>query len=373
MSKSVSVCRNDLLPALSFATQIVEKRNTIPILSSVLLRAANGQLSITATDLDMEAHSACACEGEASIATTLAASNLHDILRKLPDGCMVKLEGEDKGWTISSGRASFKLPCLPADDFPLMSIGEYDHSFSIPAQHLKTMLEGVRHAISVEETRYYLNGAYLHPAPDHSEMIAVATDGHRLARIPVELPEGAADFTPGILPRKALGVFLKALPDAGDVQLSIAAGRIQLEIENGPTITTKLIDGTFPDYVRVIPRENGNHYLVDRVALQNAVDRVITISGDKGRAIRLICTDGEIRLEANNPDAGTGEETIEAERQSGDDVTIGFNGKYCLDLMQSLSCEKLIIELGDAGAPALVRPVTNADHEPSFVLMPMRI
>ncbi len=369
----ITVAREALLPALALATRVIERRNTIPVLSNVMLKASGGSLTVSATDLDAEMTTRCACSGDAAW-TTLPASNLHDIVRKLPEGCEVALTDEGASWTVAGGRARFKLHCLPPADMPLMSDAEFPHSFAIPAASLSVMLDTVRHAISSEETRYYLNGVYLHPIEDGeaAQLIAVTTDGHRLARHPLPLPEGAIGAAAVIVPRKTVELISKLLPEKGDVMLSISETRISVVLENGTSLTSKLIDGSYPDYRRVVPTANPNRFLVDRAALSAAVDRVTTISSSRGSAVKFAFGD-ELVLAATNPDAGSAEETVPVERIAGDSVETGFNGRYCFDMLAAIGSENIVFELGDAGSPALVRPQDGDDTRPSFVLMPMRV
>ena len=359
------LAREALLPALELAHKIVERKNTIPILTNVLLRAQEGTLRVTATDLDMEVTSACPCEG-GDAATTLPAGNLYEIVRKLPEGSTVTLASDKNHWTVSAGRSRFRLRSLPADDFALMSEGSYDVEFTMPASALAEMLATVAHAISSEETRYYLNGPYFHADEDAGQLLAVATDGHRLARFPMPLPDQAAGLPAVIIPRKASTLFAK-LSGKGDVTLSVSSTRIRLTLENGTTLTSKLIDGTYPDYRRVLPVGNANRFLVDRAALKAAVDRVTTISAGRGSAVKFAFAEGEVRLTAVNPDAGDAEETVAAEMLGGDPVEIGINGRYALDLLEAIVADAIQIDLRDPGSPMLVRP-RDGDEQ-----MPMRV
>ncbi|MGS1093074.1 DNA polymerase III subunit beta [Aquamicrobium terrae] len=370
-ASTIVIGREALLPALALVSRVVERRNTIPILSNILLAADMGTLTLTTTDLDMEMTTARPCQlaGKA-ISTTLPAAHLHDIVRKLPEGCEVQLSGDEQAWTISGGRSRFQISCLPASDFPAMTRADLTATFTLPVEVLKHMIETVRFAISTEETRYYLNGIHWHVG-ENGTLIAVATDGHRLARHVSVLPE-AADFPGIIVPRKTVDSILKMLPEKGSVTVGIAPTRIVVTLEDGTVLVSKLIDGTYPDYQRVVPQGNQNRYIVDRAALLAAVDRVSTIS-TTGRAIRFNFGDGELALTAHNPDAGTGEDAIPVVMEAGQPVEIGFNGRYCLDLLNATQAENLLVELGDAGAPARLLPQDAGDNPPYFVLMPMRV
>ena len=380
---AITIGREALLPALALAVRVVERRNTIPILSNVLIRANDGRLAITGTDLDAEivVSRKCAIEGGAA-EVTLPANNLHDIVRKLPEGCEVRIAGsadakDDGGmWTISAGRSRFRLPSLPASDFHELSAGEFTCSFDMESATLKAMLETVRFAISSEETRYYLNGIHWHEdeVDGAAVLIAVATDGHRLAKSTLPLPDGAAGLPAIIIPRKTVELVLKMLPDKGPVRLDVSDVKFRISMggdETGVTLVSKLIDGTFPDYKRVVPAGNPNRYTLARAPLADAIDRVLTVSTGKGNAVKYAFAGDGLTVTAHSPDAGSAEDQIEIAGTDGDPVEIGFNGKYCLDLLSAAGGDEVIFELGDAGAPALVRPAQGG--ETLFVLMPMRI
>lgn len=370
-ASTIAIGREALLPALALVSRVVERRNTIPILANVLLAADKGTITLTATDLDMEMTTARPCQlaGKA-ISTTLPAAHLHDIVRKLPEGCEVQLTGDEQTWTIAGGRSKFRISCLPASDFPAMTRADLIATFTLPVETLKRLFETVRFAISTEETRYYLNGIHLHVL-ESGTMVAVATDGHRLARHTAPLPE-AVDFPGIIVPRKTVDSILRMAPDKGEVTIGIAPTRIVVTLEDGTVLVSKLIDGTYPDYQRVIPQGNANRFIIDRAAFLAAVDRVSTIM-PAGRAIRFSFGDGELALTAHNPDAGNGEDSVPLVMEAGQPVEIGFNGRYCLDLLNATQAENLLFELGDAGDPARVVPQDAGDVPPYFVLMPMRV
>lgn len=375
---AITIGREALLPALALAVRVVERRTTIPVLSNVLIRAGDGRLTITGTDLDAEiaVSRKCAIEGAAEV--TLPANNLHDIVRKLPEGCEVKLAGDtgDGMWTISAGRSRFRLPFLPASDFHELSAGEFACGFDMEAATLKTMLETVRFAISTEETRYYLNGIHWHEdeVDGAAKLIAVATDGHRLAKSVLPLPDGATGLPAIIIPRKTVELVLKMLPEKGPVRVDVSDVKLRLTMggeESGVSLVSKLIDGTFPDYKRVVPGGNPNRYTVTRGPLADAIDRVLTVSTGKGNAVKYAFAGDGLTVTAHSPDAGSAEDQVEIAGVEGDPVEIGFNGKYCLDLLAAAGGDAVIFELGDAGAPALVRRAQGGDT--LFVLMPMRI
>ena len=275
----VTIERSVLLKALGHVHRIVERRNTIPILANVLIEAKDGKLALKSTDLDLEASEQVSADVAQNGATTVPAHVIYDIVRKLPDGAQASLEttGDAGQLVLRSGRSRFTLQALPASDFPDLTSGEFSHQFALPAAELKRLIENTQFAISTEETRYYLNGIYLHTVDvAGSPMLrAVATDGHRLARVEAPAPEGSAGIPGIIVPRKAVNEVQKLLEDLSQdvtVEISTAKARFQF---GDVVLTTKLIDGTFPDYARVIPTGNDKRLVVDKEPFEKAVDRVV--------------------------------------------------------------------------------------------------
>jgi DNA polymerase III subunit beta len=370
----VTIERAALLKALSHIHRIVERRNTIPILSNVLIEAKDGQLELKATDLDLEATEVAPADVAVAGATTVSAHIFHDIVRKLADGAQVSLEiAPDTGQLLlRSGRSRFHLQCLPASDFPDLTTGEFAHKFDLPAVELRRLIDNAQFAISTEETRYYLNGIYFHTADsDGTTMLrAVATDGHRLARIEAPAPAGAVGMPGVIAPRKAVGEILKLLEDpTKDVTIEISQVKARFRFGD-VTLTTKLIDGTFPDYNRVIPLHNDKRLTVDKEQFQKAVDRVSTISSERGRAIKLSIGDGRMTLSVNNPDSGSASEEIEVDYDS-TPMDIGFNSRYLLDIAQQLAGDTALIKLADPGSPTIIMDREGA--QALYVLMPLRV
>ncbi len=381
----LAIERAALLKALQHVTSVVERRVTIPILSNVYVAAREGVLRLKATDLDIEVSETIAATTDAPGETTVSAHMLHDIVRKLPEGTQVTLAMDESGGhvNLSAGPARFQLACLPGTDFPDIASDEMTHRFSLPASALRKMIERTRFAISTEETRYYLNGIYFHTiTTDGGEKLcAVATDGHRLAKTEYPLPEGAKGMPGVIIPRKTVAEVFKLLGDrSAPVQVELSGAKIRFvfdasaeEEAAGPesvVLTSKLIDGTFPDYGRVIPLNNDKAMTVDRNAFAAATDRVSTLSSEKGRAVKLNIADNKLVLSVNNPDAGSAEEDIPVEYQ-GDPLEIGFNARYLLDICAQIESDKAVFRLADASAPTLV---TDASDEAAlYVLMPMRV
>ena len=370
----VTIERAALLKALGHIHRIVERRNTIPILSNVLIEAKDGQLELKATDLDLEATEIAPADVAVAGATTVSAHIFHDIVRKLADGAQVSLE-IDPGTgqlLLRSGRSRFFLQCLPAADFPDLTTGEFAHRFELPAVELKRLIDNAQFAISTEETRYYLNGIYFHVAESNGQSMlrAVATDGHRLARIEAPAPAGALGMPGVIAPRKAVGEILKLLEDPSkDVTVEISQVKARFRFGE-VTLTTKLIDGTFPDYNRVIPAHNDKRLTVDKDQFQKAVDRVSTISSDRGRAIKLSIADNRMTLSVNNPDSGSASEEIEVDYDS-PAMDIGFNSRYLLEIAQQLGGDTALIKLADPGSPTIIMDREGA--QALYVLMPLRV
>ena len=370
----VTLERSNLLKSLNHVHRVVERRNTIPILSNVLLSATDASLQLKATDLDLEVTESTAATVEQAGATTVPAHLLYDIVRKLPDGAEVMLKVDESGnsMTVMSGRSSFRLQCLPQVDFPELSAGTFTHVFRLPSDHLKGLIEKTQFAISTEETRYYLNGIYFHTHEDGGKLTlrSVATDGHRLARADVEAPSGSEGMPGIIIPRKTVSE-LQKLVDAPDVQVTTELSDTKIRFTIGSVIlTSKLIDGTFPDYQRVIPTGNDKQLVIDRQAFAQAVDRVSTISSERGRAVKLSISSGQVTLTVNNPDSGSATEEIVADYDA-DPIEIGFNAKYLLDVAAQLSGGEARFMLADAGSPTLIHDTSDAHA--LYVLMPMRV
>ena len=370
----VTLERAALLRSLSHVHRVVERRTTIPILSNVLLRAESGALRLKATDLDLEVTETVPAEVATPGATTLPAHTLYEIVRKLPDGAQVSLEtaGESGQLLLKSGRSRFTLQSLPESDYPDISTGVMTHAFTLAAADLKKLIEKTQFAISNEETRYYLNGIYLHAADveGHAMLRAVATDGHRLARVETPAPQGATGMPGVIVPRKAVAEALKLVDEAAeDVKVDLSAQKIRFDF-GAVVLTTKLIDGTFPDYARVIPTGNDKRLVVERKEFERAVDRVSTISSERGRAVKLALADGRLTLSVSNPDAGTAIEEVEVDYDS-TPLEIGFNARYLLDIAAQLESDTALFKLADAGSPTVVQDRDGAAA--LYVLMPMRV
>ncbi|WP_208437235.1 DNA polymerase III subunit beta [Bartonella taylorii] len=371
----ITVDRSQFLKSLGRVHRVVERRNTVPILSNVLIDAENGSVQLKATDLDLEITESFIANIEQAGAITVPAHLLYDIVRKLPDGSEILLsvdENQANTMSVVSGRAHFQLQCLPKIDFPESLPGQFGYRFSLSALRLKHLLDCTQFAISTEETRYYLNGIYFHVVNDGIlKLRLVATDGHRLAQVDMEAPSGV-DGMPGvIIPRKAVGELQKLLSEEIDGDMCVELSETKIRFSVGSVVfTSKLIDGTFPDYQRVIPLGNDKKLIVNRQDFSSAVDRVSTISSDRGRAVKLTIEHGQLKLVVNNPDSGSAEDQLAADYTS-DPFEIGFNSRYLLDIAGQFSSDEMVFMLSDAVAPALIRD--NDDADALYVLMPIRV
>ncbi len=370
----ISIERASLLKAVSQAQSVVERRNTIPILANVLIEAEGETVQFRATDLDIEVVDKTAAMVERAGATTVSATTLHEIVRKLPDGALVTLtdDGASGRLTVEAGRSNFSLATLPREDFPVMASSEYQSNFSAPAGMLRRLFDKSKFAISTEETRYYLNGVYMHVSDGEGGKVlrCVATDGHRLARIDADLPEGAAEMPGVIVPRKTVGEMRKLLDD-DEMQIAVSVSETKVRFATPDiTLTSKVIDGTFPDYTRVIPQGNTRKLEVDAAEFAQAVDRVATVSSERSRAVKLQLDVDKLVLSVNAPDSGAAEEEL-AVAYDDEALEIGFNAKYLLEIASQVDRENAVFMFNSAGDPTLMRE--GSDTSAVYVVMPMRV
>jgi len=368
----LTIDRNALMRALSHVQAVVERRNTIPILSNVLLAAEGDRLSLTATDLDIEASDAAEAKVKKAGSITAPAQTLFDVVRKLPEGAEISLELAEGRLSISAGRSRFALPTLPAADFQTMAREAAPTKFTMEAAELRRLINKTRFAISTEETRYYLNGIYLHHAKGAAGPVlrAVATDGHRLALADTEAPKGSNTLKGVIVPRKAVAEAYRLLED-GPEAVTVEASDSKIVFRIGEAVlTSKLIDGSFPDYQRVIPKDNAKVLTVDNKAFAAAVDRVATVSAERSRSVKLSLAAGKLTLAVSHSETGQGTEELEADYDS-EPMEIGFNAKYLLDVAQQIESEDTRIEFNDAASPA--RVLDAKDTGAQYVLMPLRV
>jgi DNA polymerase III subunit beta len=361
--------RATLLKSLSHVQSVVERRNTIPILSNVLIEAReDGSIRLMATDLDLQVDESIQANVATAGATTVSAHTLFDIVRKLPDGSQVEINAAEGKMQLSAGRARFNLSTLPRDDFPVIAEGDLPTRFELPAATLRQIIDKTRFAISTEETRYYLMGIFLHVADD--ALKAAATDGHRLARVTVAKPDGADGMPDVIVPRKCVAELRKLLDELeGTVEVSMSPTKIRFGLGSA-VLTSKLIDGTFPDYNRVIPTGNDKLLKLDPKSFAQGVDRVSTIASEKTRAVKMNVDRDKVTLSVTSPESGTATEELAADYGS-DGIEIGFNARYLLDILGEIDGDTVEVHLADAAAPTLLR---ENDKSPAlYVLMPMRV
>ncbi|WP_420861710.1 DNA polymerase III subunit beta [Algirhabdus cladophorae] len=369
-----SIERAMLLKAVAQAQSVVERRNTIPILANVLIEAEGENVQFRATDLDIEVVDKTLAQVERAGATTVSAVTLHEIVRKLPDGALVTLTDDSAAGrlTVEAGRSNFNLATLPKEDFPVMANSEYSANFAADAPVLRRLFDKSKFAISTEETRYYLNGVYMHIADGagSQNLRCVATDGHRLARIDADLPDGASDMPGVIVPRKTVGELRKLLDDDdAKIAVSVSETKVRFATEN-ITLTSKVIDGTFPDYTRVIPQGNTRKLEVDASDFAKAVDRVATVSSERSRAVKLSLEEDKLTLSVNAPDSGAAEEEL-AVAYSDENLEIGFNAKYLLEIASQVDRENAVFLFNSAGDPTLMQE--GNDTSAVYVVMPMRV
>jgi len=372
-----SVDRAVLLKALAHVQSVVERRNTIPILANVLLEAREGGLKLTATDMEI-----AVVEEVPGVTvtrqgrTTAPAATLYEIVRKLPETAKLELDhpGGDAQLTLRAGRFDAKLAVLPVDDFPSMTEGKLPHKFALPAGQLRELIDRTRFAISTEETRYYLNGIYLHAAEAGGARVlrAVATDGHRLARVEEPLPEGASGMPGVIIPRKTVNELRKLAEEVQD-EVAVALSDTKIRFTLGAVqLTSKLIDGTFPEYERVIPRGNDKVLTVGKDEFAAAVGRVAGISSERSRPVKLSVDRNHLLLSAASPELGQAQEELDGEVVSYESspLEIGFQARYLNDITDQIS-DKVEFRFADGSAPTIV--TDSAKPEALYVLMPMRV
>ena len=368
---------SDLLKALSHIHGIVEVRHTLPILSNIILNAKDNELILSSTNLDI--YCADKIKSEVSIAGEISVSavTFFEIVKRLPPGSEVVMtmeEGENE-IKLKCGRSKFNLSTLKTDDFPIISDNDLSTNFVLSADELIRIIDKTKFAVSNEETRYYLNGIFLHKADRNSIQFlrAVATDGHRLAQYDIPLPQGAEEITGIIIPKKTIFELRKVLDDAnGDVSISLNENKIKFTF-NDLKIISKVIDGTFPDYTKVIPQNNNKNFKTNNNELKNAIDRVSAVAANeesKSKAIKLSLEDNKLNLSVESQSKGSANEIIDIS-YDGDKVDIGFNSKYIIDICNEVDGEEVDISLLDSVSPAII--LDKTDENLFFVLMPMRI
>lgn len=363
-----SITRDALLKPLQVVSGAVERRHTLPILANVLIRVSEEELRLTGTDLEVELVSAVSLDGATPGEVTVPAKKLLDIVRSLPEGNDVKLEASGDKVIVRSGRSKFTLSSLPSTEFPDIDEWEADVNLEIARGDLKHLMERTHFSMANQDVRYYLNGMLFEV--NDNQLRTVATDGHRLAMAGMALEQSGLPQRQVIVPRKGVTELMRLL-EADDqlVQISIGQNHIRL-VSEGMTFTSKLLDGRFPDYRRVLPQGGDKFVVADRQLLKNACARASILSNEKFRGVRMNLSNGEIALTANNPEQEQAEEAIEVDYQ-GESLEVGFNVNYVLDVLNSIQGEQVKFTLIDANSSALVED--NADDSALYVVMPMRL
>ncbi|PPR47550.1 MAG: DNA polymerase III subunit beta [Alphaproteobacteria bacterium MarineAlpha5_Bin9] len=369
----ISIDRNIIFKSLNHVQSIVDKKNTIPILSNILLEASNSNLTLTATDMDLSIKTNISCSVVEEGSITVPAHTLYDIVRKIPDGNEIEFISNDgKKFSIRSGKSKFSLSCLPKDDFPSIAIDSLQYEFSINGRDLLSIIDKTKFAISNEETRYFLNGIYFHKNTEKNDsfLTLVSTDGHRLAKMDL-IPEKNIDDLPGVIvPKKTIQELTKLLAEFDqEVVINVDPNKIIFFINNSILIS-KVIDGNFPDYTKVIPSNNLNVLKVNRELFCEAVDRVSTITNERSRAIKFRLFNNLVNITASNSENGSASEDIQAE-YNGKEIEIGFNSKYILEMISQLEDEYVILKFNDENSPMIANESSNANL--IYVLMPMRV
>ena len=363
-----SLQREALLKPLAQVVNVVERRQTLPVLANLLTQVSGGQLSLTGTDLEVEMVSRVAVDDAQDGETTIPARKLFDIVRALPDGSKVTLSQSGDKITVQAGRSRFTLSSLPANDFPSVDEVEATERVSVPETALKELIERTAFAMAQQDVRYYLNGLLFDLAD--KRLRCVATDGHRLALCETALEEAVPTKRQIIVPRKGVQE-LQRLLEGGDRAVVLEMGRNHIRIKRDDvTFTSKLIDGRFPDYEAVIPIGADREVLIDREALRASLQRAAILSNEKYRGVRLEMSPGLVRINAHNPEQEEAQEEVEAETRV-DGLAVGFNVNYLLDALSALRDEQVVLQLRDANSSALVREASS--ERCRHVVMPLRL
>ncbi len=373
----IKVNSSDLLKALNHIHGIVEVRHTLPILSNIVLSAGNDELSLSSTNLDIFCSDKIDTEIVTSGEISVPAITFFEIVKRLPSGSdvILSMADEDTELVLKCGRSKFNLSTLKTEDFPILSDKDLSTNFVISADELSRMIDKTKFAISNEETRYYLNGIFFHKAESNSIKFlrAVATDGHRLAQYDIPLPQGADEITGIIIPKKTVFELRKVLDDAdGDVSVSLNENKIKFSFNN-LKIISKVIDGTFPDYTKVIPQNNDKKFKTNNSELKNAIDRVSAVAINeetKSKAIKLTIENNKLNLSVESQSKGSAKEEIDISYNN-EKVDIGFNSRYLLDICNEVDGDEIDVNLLDSISPAII--LDKTDENLFFVLMPMRI
>ena len=377
----INIEHDTLLKALSQARSVVEQRNTIPILGHIMLEANNNRIQIRGTDLDIEVITSAPAQVETAGATTVSAGILYDIVRKLPKENKISLAAvakpgvmEQQSLEIKSGRSNFSLHTLQQDDFPVMASSEYETNFTMPLSILQRMFNKIKHSIATDETRFYLNGAWMHvtdsPSGDRKVLRCVSTDGHQLGRIDTELPANAANMPGVIVPRKTITELLKLSgQEEAEVEISVAETKIRFVTEDF-SLTSKVIDGNFPDYNRVIPKNNNYRMEVNAADLAATTDRLVTVCEGDTRAIKLEIRDNNLMLSANAGNVNSADEEL-AITYNGEPMQTGYDSRYLLAALSQIEGDSALFMFNAGVDPVLIHDSNDPDL--LYVIMPVRV
>ncbi len=362
-----TAAREALLKPLQAVIGVVERRQTMPILSNVLLIVADGQLSVTATDLEVELVAQVEVDAETGGEITVSGRKLLDICKALPEGSDINISLSGEKLSIRAGRSKFNLATLPAAEFPVIEDIKAGQTISVGQKALSRLIEKTHFSMAQQDVRYYLNGMLLETGGRH--LRAVATDGHRLALCQVELDGADMEEQQVIVPRKGVLELQRLMSGEGDLNIELGANHVRIQLE-GIRFTSKLIDGRFPEYERVIPKESSNELKANRNEFRGALQRTAILSNEKYRGIRLVIRDSGVLLQAHNPEQEEAEEELEVE-YSGEDIEIGFNVNYLLDALGAVEGDEVTLSVQDSNSSCLIRQPGNEDT--TFVVMPMRL
>ena len=359
--------RPDLLRSLSLVHRVAGRNSSVAILNNVLVRAERGRLALKASDLDLEMTYDIQVETTEDGATTVSAQVLHDIVRRLPEAAQVMIDAPpDMPMSIRAGRSRFTLPTLPASIFPDLTVGDLTHRFEISSADLRSLIDKTQFAISTEETRYYLNGLGLQIK---DVLRAAATDGHRLAQFELPTPAGAEGAPDVIVPRKTVGEMRRLIDDvSGDVVVELSGTKVRVAVD-GVVLTSKLIDGTFPNYRAVIPLGNDVRLEVSKYEFARAVERVSVVIGEQGHSVKLSLSPDQLVISAESMDSTSATEELDVNYDA-EELDVRFSYRYLLDMVDHLDGDTAVLMLGGPTTPALL--TDKDDDRTTYVLMPMR-
>ncbi|AIF80599.1 DNA polymerase III subunit beta [endosymbiont of Acanthamoeba sp. UWC8] len=373
----IVIKKSNLQKALNHVQSIVEKRNAIAMLANVKIEAKDNRLAFTTTDMDISITDLVEAEVDQPYSTTIPVLTLYEIVKKIPEDADITFEASADNINqilVKFASSKFTLPCLPAEEFPNFELGDTTHNFKISSSALKLLLTKTRHAISNEETRYYLNGIYLHSIESEGAGLlrAVSTDGHRLARAEVALPEGAKNIPGIIIPKKTVNELIKLVEDFNDdINIGLSVNKAIFEIGNSKLIT-KLIDGKFPDYTRVIPTNNDKQLEISCKDLIKSIELVISVSSDKTRAVKLDIEPSKVVLSASSEMNGNASGTqMLAANYNLEPISIGFNSKYVLDSLNTMEGDTVRFMLSNSSGAVIA--LDSADDKSLYILMPMQV